>query len=181
MEIIYKRSLTTLLILLCVLLCGYAVFEWSTYSNKPTPENKNSLAEDAVNNAVENFRDYLFDFTNQSAELTGEIESRIKAGEMPEEIYNALSPSSPFWGVVLYKDGATVFWDGFVPDAYPEDSPQNSDLSRISIGTNNNVTYFSNILPFFADGDTALARYDVYTRAKISQDNILELINRRLE
>ena len=175
MEIIYKRSLTTLLILLCVLLCGYAVFEWSTYSNKPTPENKNSLAEDAVNNAVENFRDYLFDFTNQSAELTGEIESRIKAGEMPEEIYNALSPSSPFWGVVLYKDGATVFWDGFVPDAYPEDSPQNSDLSRISIGTNNNVTYFYNILPFFADGDTALARYDVYTRAKISQDNILEL------
>ncbi len=172
-----KNRTTFLFILLCLLATGYSLFEWMTYQNSPKNADKNLLAKQAVSEASENFKQFVFKFTNESTLFSESIKSAVEQNNQLESIFDNEFNSNLFWGSVLYKAGERIAWSGFIPENYPIELLGNEDALYVSIDQENNVTYLFSVIPFFIEEQDSLVRYDVYNRAKISQENILSLGN----
>ena len=163
-----------------LLIAGYAWFEWNAFSSTPDKAAQQELAEQAVESANDRFRQYLFDFSNESALFSEFVQTEIAGNRNLLNTFQRIEADFNFWGSIVYREGERLIWNGFVPDEYPGSLLGQNQSSYTSIGTDNNVTYLFSINPFFVEGDSSVIRYDVYTRTKLSQENILAL-GRELE
>lgn len=170
-----KNKTILLLSLLCLLATGYSFNEWFSYRLAPNESEINVLAEESVSTASKNLQQFIFDFTNQSTLFTEFAKNGIEEKRSIESISKIIENDFNFWGTAIYKDKNRVLWNGFVPDEYPDGLLSNDKSLHVSIESDNNITYLFSIIPFFIQQDTSVIRYDVYTRSKISQENILSL------
>ena len=175
MNALIKYRTAILLSLLLLLIAGYAWFEWNSFNNTPKQAHQQDLAGQAVEFARDRFQQSLFSFSNESAVFSDFIRKEIAGNSSLESVHRSMQSGYNFWGAIVYKEGTRLIWDGFVPAEYPENLPGQNQSSFTSIGTDNNVSYLYSINPFFVENDSAVVRYDVYTRAKLSQENILAL------
>lgn len=175
MSFLLKYRIVLLLSLLFLIASGYSFYKWSSYQVNFTESELNVLAKESVLNTAQNFQQFIFDFTNQSASLAKLVKTSIKEGNSKQSISKIAINEYDFWGTVVYKEGKRLLWNGFVPDNYPQDLLTENNSLFVSIENENNVTYLYSIIPFFIEKDTLLIRYDVYNRIKISQENILSL------
>lgn len=158
-----------------MLAIGYSVFEWSSFSSIPEEQNRVQLAEESVQSASQNFTSFMFDFTNQTTLFKEFVMNHIEQeGSLPI-IDNELQNNYDFWGAIIYKEQKALLWSGFAPTEYFGELLDNDQPLFVSIGIENNVTFLYAIIPFFLDGENGAERYDIYTRVKISQENILTI------
>ncbi len=173
---VLKENRTPILFgLLCLLALGYSLFEWLNYQKAPQENEIVSLAEESVASASENFKNFIFGFTNNSTSYANKLKIAAENKESLEPFFDEVPQESSFWGSVLFKEGEKIAWDGFVPDTLPYSLYNNEESLYISIDTDNNVTYLFSLIPFFIEQQDSVVRYDVYNRVKISQVNILSI------
>ncbi|MBO6523386.1 MAG: HAMP domain-containing protein [Balneolaceae bacterium] len=175
MSILKKNRTSILFGLLCLLALGYSLFEWLNFQNAPQDNEVVSLAEESVASASENFKQFVFQFTNNSTDFTNKLKTAIENNENAELYFDQAHQTYSFWGSVIFKEGKKIAWDGFVPDSLPYPSYNNDESLHISIDTENNVTFLFSLIPFFVEQQDTVVRYDVYNRVKISQVNILSI------
>lgn len=160
---------------LCLVLVGYAFFEWNASRSIDAISDQSELADSSVDEAGNSFQEFIFDFSKNSTAFTKSIETKILSTNTINESLLIENREFDFWGVGVYKNNQLVAWNGFVPDTLTIDSLANRKNSYISIESSNNVTYLFSRAPLFVLEDSVESRYDVYTRVRLSQENILTL------
>ncbi len=175
MSALNKNRTLILFGLLCILALGYSLFEWLNYQNAPQKNEIISLAEESVESASENFRQFVFDFTNNSTSFTNELKTAVENNESLESVFEAVHQDDLFWGSVIFKENKKIAWNGFIPDSLPDKVYKQDESLYVSIDTDNNVTYIFSLIPFFVESQDSVVRYDVYNQVKISQENILTI------
>lgn len=161
--------------MLCVFAAGYSFYEWSSYQESPDESEIALFAEESVSTASQKFQKFIYDFTSQSTSVAEFIKQSIENGRTKESISEGIVTNFDFWGTSIYEEKDRLLWNGFVPDDYPSELLSRNESLYVSIENENNVTYIFSLIPFFIEQETSVTRYDVYTRLKISQENILSL------
>lgn len=173
---ILKENRTVILFsLLCLLAVGYSFFEWNSFRNTPTEDEKIQLASKSVSDAYNTFQQFLFDFTSHSTSFAEAVKNEVTNENLEKSASSLLDYDYNFWGTVIFKEGERVLWNGFAPTSYQGDSLSQNDPLYVSIANENNVTFLFSVIPFFIEKDTLIIRYDVVNRVKISQDNIINI------
>lgn len=175
MNSLKKNRSLILFFVLCTVVLSYGFFEWKNYTYKVTSEDKLDLAKNSIELSVEKFEQFLFEFTNQTTEFTDVIKSKIEKGTPYKDIYSSIIEDQTFWGRIVYKQGEPLIWDGFIPDEYPKTLVDENEAFHISVSSENNTTFLHSMIPFFIEEMDSVYRFDVYTRKKISQENILNI------
>ncbi|RNC83736.1 MAG: HAMP domain-containing protein [Balneola sp.] len=172
-----NNTTTWLFALLSIIAIGYGFFEWMNVQSDPAMEEVQQIAEDAVHEASENFQQFVFDYTSEATSFTEDVRTQIESGATKEQISNTIVPNYSFWGILITRDSTKWLWNDFAPDHFVNDSSTSAGSIYVSIGRENNVGFLYSIIPFFIEDSSKVTRYDVYTRVKLLQENVLNFGN----
>lgn len=170
-----QHRIVLLFTTLCLVLVGYAFFEWNASKSIDEFSNRSQLARNSVEESGNSFQEFIFEFSKNSTAFVKNVEPWILSQESLDQSSIIENKEFDFWGTGIYKNGKLIAWNGFVPDTLTIDSLNNRRNSYISIESNNNVRYLFSRTPFFVPEDSIETRFDVYTRVRLSQENILTL------
>ncbi len=171
------NTTTWLFALLSIIAIGYGFFEWINVQSEPNKTEIQKLANQAVDQAAENFRQYVFEYTSEATSFAEQVQTQIEAGVTKESIIQSIVPEYSFWGILITRDSTEWLWSDFAPMNPGIDTLINPNSIYVSIARENNVHFLYSITPFFVEETQGVIRYDVHTRVKLSQENILNLGN----
>ena len=169
-----KRYTTSFLVFTLLVLCvNYALFEWRNSQNRNL--DYPVLAKQSVQNATEQFNEFLFEFTSASTEYATSIETSINSNNDSFPIED-----SKFWGTTTFKKGAPIYWSGFSNLTLLDTTQAESLQLEVAVSRVNNVQFLYSMIPFTVVSANDTTIYHVLTTRKISQENILA-VGERLE
>ncbi|MTI89628.1 MAG: HAMP domain-containing protein [Balneolaceae bacterium] len=171
---ITKRTWTLTILISCVAVI-YGVFEISVSLSEISEQERQNLTTHALESASKAFSVFGHTSTQQSRNLAALIENEIKSASNKKKLYNHITDNFDFWGVSVFKNRELWLWSGFGEHEYPDDVINTTQRQQVFIKRDNNVTYISSLIPIFVEQDNQLFRYDVYTKKKIRQENLLTI------
>ncbi len=172
------NTTTWLFALLSIIAIGYGFFEWmNVHDDLVDDKEVQELAEKAVDRAANNFQQYIFNYTSEATSFAEQVQVQIESGATKESLIENVIPEYSFWGVLITRDSTKWLWNDFAPINPDTNSLQSSNAIYVSIGRENNVSFLYSIIPFFVEDSLEVTRYDVHTRVKLSQENVLNLGN----
>lgn len=164
--------------LLALVALAYGIFEvWAEHDYPPEEERK-QLADQALDEAYQNFEDQQKVFLSQSQDFTSLIVEIINSSD--EDIQQAIEEAEDrynFWGFSVFKDRELWVWSEFGPNQMPEGifpESKNTYQPNIGLERNNNVTFLS-FRSTLDMGKADSTDYHIFTRRKVEQKNILPI------
>lgn len=138
------------------------------------PEQED-LAERALQSAVRSFSELERNFSEESVLFSQLTERELNNSVNKQELYNLINTQFDFWGVSIFRNQELWLWSGFGEQQFTNEAGSIQRRQKISIHQDNNVTYLSSQIPLFRQEGDQLVRYDVFTRKKLRQENLLTI------
>ncbi|MEX0720070.1 MAG: ATP-binding protein [Balneolaceae bacterium] len=169
-----KNTNWLLAAILLIIAVTYCFFELSIHQNERSETEKAERAEIAIQTAAQNYSQFEYSFAQNSRSLSRFIKNEIEAGSSRKEIFDIISQNYDFWGISIFENKTIWLWSGFGEQNYPSGA-DTLEKQYVDVLRQNNVTFLGSQVPFFIEQEDSLMRYDVFTRAKIQQNNILPI------
>lgn len=152
----------------------YGVFEiWIEYSEYNDQERE-EYAIEALNEGLANFKAYEQEFLSQSNRFKDRIQQQLLDSTLNEDFYKDAESGYSFWGSSVFKNQRLIYWTDFGAPTLPAASVHADSMPRVTIEQDNNVTFLSYQAGLQSKDSSRLA-YQVVTRQKIDQENILSI------
>lgn len=151
---------------------SYGFFELMQKNTLP-PEKQRELSELAVESAAVKFQEYESEFAGNSRRLASILKDEIEEGTIREDLYRLINDEFEFWGVSLFREHEIWLWDEFSDLLFRNLADSTEQV--VQIRRRNNVTFLVSQMPFFAQVQDSLRRFDLFTTSKIKQENFLPI------
>ena len=161
--------------LLALVALMYGVFEIWTEQEELTELEKTSLANEAINDALQNYLNFEQEFVNQSNQFFVFVEQQLQSGTSLGTISNQAETGYDFWGISLYKSNDLILWTGFSPQKDLSSVQRSTNNVSVSIEQSNNVTFLNYSKSISIQEDSSHLEYILITRKKVKQENILSI------
>ena len=164
-------SLNTSLLIGIIIL--YALFELLFFVTLPTPEERQNLAQESINQAKDTFVSFVQKFETQNEQLSQDIQKLAANNAHPRQIHDLIIENYSFWGSFVYFNDSLVTWTGFPkgehrPDLFITDLPFSATIIR-----DGNLVYIMGEKSFQASSGTDSISIHLVTLERLSQSNTL--------
>ncbi|MEX0608548.1 MAG: ATP-binding protein [Balneolaceae bacterium] len=171
-----KNTTWLLAALFLIIAVTYALFELSLHQEERSESEETSRAENAVLSAAQSYSQFEYSFAQNSRSLSRFIKNEIESGSSGRKIFNAISQDFNFWGVSIFENQDLWLWSGFGEQQYsPLSQSDTTGNQFVTVRRQNNVTFLNSQVPFTITHGDSVVQYEVLSRVKIQQNNILPI------
>lgn len=161
--------------LLTLVALMYGIFEIWTEQGDLTELEQTTLANEAINTALQNYLNFEQEFVNQSNQFSVFAKQQLQNNEPLSSITTEADKEYDFWGISLFKGNENILWTGFSPQQVSPEVKPTGNNAYVSIEQSNNVTFLNYSTHITAQLNDTLIQYTVITRKKVKQENILPI------
>lgn len=153
----------------------YGIFElWIEYTEY-TDSSRDQYAQEALDEGLQNFNRFENDFIRQSSQLRAELQSQLFDSTLSNGYMQSLENEFSFWGTSVFRGQDLIYWSEFGAPALTHQLSESEPWPRVTVEQNNNVTFLSYQAPLIAPDADSIGEYQLVTRQKIDQENILSI------
>ena len=155
--------------LLTLVALMYGIFEIWTEQGDLTELEQTTLANEAINTALQNYLNFEQEFVNQSNQFSVFAKQQLQNNEPLSSITTEADKEYDFWGISLFKGNENILWTGFSPQQVSPEVKPTGNNAYVSIEQSNNVTFLNYSTHITAQLNDTLIQYTVITRKKVKQ------------
>jgi signal transduction histidine kinase len=155
----------------------YGFFEIWIEQGELKEVERTTLANKAINTALENYLAFEQEFITQSSNFTTYTKQQLQSQDPLGVIVQEAETDYDFWGISLFQDNQHILWTGFAPQRPTSSFKDDTATISVSVEQTNNVTYLNYHAPIIIEEGDSTIQYNLITRKKIKQENILSIGN----
>lgn len=153
----------------------YGVFEIWTSQRELSSQEQSDIAQTAVDEALQNFKEFENSFVSRSNHFSAEVKQQLAEDEPLQAIAEQATQNYDFWGTSLFKNQKALVWTGFSLSKIPEPAASNTKQESVTVEQTNNVTYLKYRTSIEVPKKDSSAVFQLVTKKRIKQNNVLSI------